>query len=224
MRTFIGTMMVVLLLACSLQAEQVLFSTDFNEDAVGGQPALAVIDATEPDRIRVVDESVHPFGAAGKHSLQVIKEMENEKTPRVSWKFEDCSKGTLTFKAAMPRSDEVPNPLLSVFLFRNTISHMGPYLAFTPTTCIVRDKDQEKDMKVLPVSWNTEEPFNVKIRFVENNTYSLEINGKPFPDATTRFPFYDEDASPVNTLQFAIADRNIANSRAFVDDVELRSE
>lgn len=217
-------MLVVLLLLCSLQAGQVLFSTDFNEDAVGGQPALAVIDATEPDRIRVVDESVHPFGATEKHSLQVTKETENEKIPRVSWKFEDCPKGTLTFKAAMPRSDEFPNPLLSVFLFRDAISHMGPYLTFTPTTIIVRDKEQEKDMKVLPVSWNTEEPFNVKIRFFENKTYSLEINGEPFPDATTRFPFYDEDALPVNTLQFAVADRNAANSCSFVDDVELRSE
>lgn len=205
-------------------ASEILLQKDFSNDEAGLPPPDGKL-AQSPDTKQIIvvkgsEEQEKPFGGGENLSLRLRKETKDQPIPRITWDFSNCEEGTLSFKMHLPESDRFPNALLSVFLMTDKLEQRGPDITLGRDAIQLVNGENHQQFAL---GWDATAPHEIKIRFFQDQTYSVEIDGQPTPD-DRRFAYRPAAGTHLNAVQFAIAWLDASEFQAFVDDILLEAK
>lgn len=207
------------LLAVALPAPQgrAAGANDFSQDDLHAPPSGAMIDAAEGQVSIVENEGDLGFGDAGNRLLQLHKAHRSDPIPRCSWPFDEMEEGAISFKMLLPVTEQNPHPLLSVFVMRGDRNHIGIAITFDKEHVVVEGPEGDQRFAY---GFNASVSHEITLRLHPEQSFSIEINGQPFPD-DRRFSYITQTGGLLNQLQFAIAWKDTEGAMALLDDLHI---
>lgn len=211
-----------LLVACPALASTHL-SVDFASDEINTPPAGAVIEETTGKQQALVRgrDGKLDFGGVDGRFLQLRKDDKEDNIPRATWSFDPVEEGTLSFTFSLPETDEYPNALLTVFMMLDSLQNVGPGVTFTRDQVLI-EVDGGERREAFPHAFDPLRSYRVAIRFYADATFTLEVDGVPFPD-DRRFSYANEAIGFISVVQFSIAWLTAERIHSFVDDIRVES-
>ncbi len=224
MKRIYGLMIAIGILAADAHAAERLLFVDFEDQEPGSAPVATKVDGTRGRQQSLVVEDDGggdaPCGKSGNRSLRLQKQQADDLIPRVTWRFDEVASGTFSFKVRFLQSGDFPNVLLNVFLMADRLEQRGISFTIKQNGIALRDGD---NAQTFSHQFDLTVPHQISFRFFDDRTYTIMIDGEPFPDER-RFSYRPEADGRNNAVQFAIAWADAAGYQVFIDDILVESD